>query len=248
MANFMAKIPKFKQKPMKKLLLSVLGLSLAAAATAADFSEFFSTTFNGQEIQEGETVVFSQYEDFSDMGYWYTLDVVKVANKGEEPRAIAAVMLYDTPSYAEFSENIDFYGSPSFCFEGAAAVDGSGSNSCLGATPGLNAGNGRFWAPEAGTDTLELHIKCTEAKPEAESKYRIMLSAMEGFDNNDLEECSDPFTFYVLFSANPSAGVAGIAVDNVPAAYYDLQGRRIAEPTKGLFIKVENGKASKILK
>lgn len=48
-----------------------------------------------------------------------------------------------------------------------------------------------------------------------------------------------------------SAGIDDINVSdesaNAPAEYYNLQGVRVAEPTNGLFIKVQNGKATKVL-
>lgn len=43
------------------------------------------------------------------------------------------------------------------------------------------------------------------------------------------------------------AGVTGVAVDNAPAAYYNLQGVRVANPEKGIYIVVKNGKSSKVM-
>lgn len=51
--------------------------------------------------------------------------------------------------------------------------------------------------------------------------------------------------------ADPSAepgSVAGIESADKSAGYYDLQGRRISNPTKGIYIKVAGGKATKIIK
>lgn len=50
-------------------------------------------------------------------------------------------------------------------------------------------------------------------------------------------------TFYV---DKPSAGVEGIDADiNAPAVYYDLQGRKIENPSKGLFIVKKGNKVTK---
>ena len=43
------------------------------------------------------------------------------------------------------------------------------------------------------------------------------------------------------------AGIESISADAAgEARYYDLQGRPVAKPATGLYIKVENGKASKV--
>lgn len=48
--------------------------------------------------------------------------------------------------------------------------------------------------------------------------------------------------------APQSAGIAGVEVaEDGAAAYYNLQGVRVANPEKGLFIQVKGGKASKVI-
>lgn len=53
----------------------------------------------------------------------------------------------------------------------------------------------------------------------------------------------------LVLKGDLEAGVANIAVDaaDAPARFYDLTGRRVAEPEKGIFIKVEGSKASKVV-
>ena len=44
-------------------------------------------------------------------------------------------------------------------------------------------------------------------------------------------------------------GVEGVAVDaNAPVVYYNLQGVRVANPENGIFVKVADGKAEKVVK
>lgn len=43
------------------------------------------------------------------------------------------------------------------------------------------------------------------------------------------------------------SGVAIVADENAPAVYFDLNGRRVAEPANGLFIKVQGNKATKVI-
>lgn len=44
-----------------------------------------------------------------------------------------------------------------------------------------------------------------------------------------------------------TSSVAEIVNENVPAVYFDLNGRRVAEPSKGLFIKIQGSKATKVI-
>ena len=45
-----------------------------------------------------------------------------------------------------------------------------------------------------------------------------------------------------------SAGISGVEVaEDAPAVYYNLQGVRVANPEKGLFIQVKGGKAAKVV-
>ena len=44
------------------------------------------------------------------------------------------------------------------------------------------------------------------------------------------------------------AGIEGVAVDTDKAAYYTVDGVRVENPAKGLYIRIENGKAVKVVK
>ena len=51
------------------------------------------------------------------------------------------------------------------------------------------------------------------------------------------------------FTTNKETGVENIVInENVPAVYYNLQGVRVANPENGVFIKVQGGKATKVVK
>ena len=45
-----------------------------------------------------------------------------------------------------------------------------------------------------------------------------------------------------------TVGIAGIEAENGEAVYFNLQGVRVQNPEKGIFIRVQNGKAVKIAK
>lgn len=45
----------------------------------------------------------------------------------------------------------------------------------------------------------------------------------------------------------PAQTLTGLNTEDcAPAVYYDLMGRRVAEPRNGVFVKVQNGKATKV--
>lgn len=52
---------------------------------------------------------------------------------------------------------------------------------------------------------------------------------------------------FVVKGTPVSTGVAEIATENGEAMYFNLQGVRVAEPENGLYIRVQNGKATKVL-
>ena len=61
-------------------------------------------------------------------------------------------------------------------------------------------------------------------------------------ENYEPEEPDGPDT-----PDDPDSEVDGIASDSAPAAFYTLQGVRVENPESGLYIRVANGKATKVL-
>lgn len=51
---------------------------------------------------------------------------------------------------------------------------------------------------------------------------------------------------YVVGADNSTSGIADVKAPALKAGYYDLRGARVANPANGLFIRVENGKATKV--
>lgn len=51
----------------------------------------------------------------------------------------------------------------------------------------------------------------------------------------------------VTYVYNPSLGIDGIEVENGAAQYYNMQGVRVANPENGMYIRVQNGKAQKVI-
>lgn len=63
-------------------------------------------------------------------------------------------------------------------------------------------------------------------------------------------ESTDPFIFFVTTgdeNNNPSTGIDFIGIDSEEPVYFNLQGLRVENPERGIFIKISNGKASKVV-
>lgn len=56
-----------------------------------------------------------------------------------------------------------------------------------------------------------------------------------------------PSLYILNYDADTVTGVAEIAVENGQEAYYTLQGVRVSTPENGLYIRVKDGKASKVI-
>lgn len=57
----------------------------------------------------------------------------------------------------------------------------------------------------------------------------------------------DSENVYATFTYNPELSINGIEVENGEAEYYNMQGVRVTNPENGMYIRVINGKASKVV-
>ena len=59
----------------------------------------------------------------------------------------------------------------------------------------------------------------------------------------------DPTAMTVSIEKGDTSGVAAISIDdkNVPVVFYDLMGRKVQNPTKGIYVKVQGDKAQKVV-
>lgn len=226
----------------------MLLLGAAATASAQSFSDFFTVKYGDKEITEGSTVDVTSFEDYADLGYYYE-SKIQVINKKSEPVACHGVFLYNnTPSKAEAEADQAKWGIPSMCYSGGVAMNGSADGSCLTAGA-FDAGNGTVYIPAAGTNTFNWEPHLQGCASTTVSTYKFIMTPMvPSEDNPDELEEADSLTFYICYTPNKNA-VGEIFVDeNAPAVYYDMQGNRVADPAKGIFIKVQGGKAIKVVK
>ena len=57
-----------------------------------------------------------------------------------------------------------------------------------------------------------------------------------------------PKTAYAIFTLGDMSGVDEVGVEEGEAVYYNLQGARVLNPERGIFVKVQNGKALKVVR
>lgn len=236
----------------------MLLLGTAAAASAQSFSDYFTLSYHGTELKDGDTVYITErFDEGDDLGFSY-ISHINVTNKTEYILPCRAVFQYFEPSMNEVKGDPDFWGTPSMCFSGAVAIAGSAQNSCLigGA---LDAGAGTVWVPANGNGEFSWEPHLDFANGTAVSTYKLVIAPLIGEGDlaqqvtdgelsvSDLEE-GTPITLSICYCETDPSTVETIDAEvNVEVKYYDLQGNKVAAPAKGLYIRVAGDKATKVI-
>ncbi|MDE5773086.1 MAG: hypothetical protein K2H86_01335, partial [Muribaculaceae bacterium] len=221
---------------MKKSLLALLMLGAASAASAQALTDYFTVSYHGEEIKDGDIVYITErFDEGEGVGFSY-ISHISMVNKTDKPMACSAAFLYDNPTKEETLTNSAYWGSPSMCFSGAVSINGSAQNSCL--APGaMNAGAGTVWVPAKGNDNFSWEPHLDYASADAVSTYIMVIEPLIGDSEIISElEVGEPLTFKICYCAEKPNGVESVIVDNNQTpVYYDLQGNRVANPEKGLY-------------
>lgn len=109
-----------------------------------------------------------------------------------------------------------------------------------------------FYVREEGGEWSELKITAWSTKNWEWNTENYALDAYKGkkiqfgakYTSTDAKAASWEIK---NFRVSGSTAVAVIEAENAAPVYYDLNGRRVAEPANGLFIKVQGNKASKVI-
>lgn len=236
---------------MKKTLL--LGALLAAAAmpASADYSEYFTLSYHGEEIANGGTVVIRDYSEDNVAFEGH----IQVTNKKAEAQKVSGAMLFTgNPSSADVSADMMKWGTPAFCY----SYTGEGLGTCLGGVPPISAGSGIVDLPAPGNDLLwEIHIYMAPKDLVCEYDLEMYPTVREddpdgeftdpetGDNYNIIELTDSKFLCHLKFDAN--AAVEDVELDeNAPAEYYTLQGVRVENPEKGIYIVRRGAKVEKV--
>ncbi|MCM1475418.1 MAG: hypothetical protein NC036_04150 [Muribaculaceae bacterium] len=228
---------------MKKLLL-LAALAASAFCASAQYydmeagSQIFSVEYNGQTVENGGKIICTDYEAYGEgdaQTYDYTA-LIKMINKTEEEQVIMATLLAVNPTYTQIKENVDTYGIPQLCYNGACLAESLGNF-------GMSS-NVKIPVPDPNDPETEFewHLTSEEMLPTASVTYRV---SMIKFIDEEEPENNPEFYFDITFTADES-GVTAVEIDeNLPVEYYDLSGRRVVNPAQGLYILRQGNKAVK---
>lgn len=214
---------------MKKLLLFSAVAGMAFSAGAQQFSELYKVTANNKTVEYGETLYFSDHDDL--MTYDAKITVTPLDGETREMRATFSGT--GAPSVSEITSGE--WGNIAFCFETS-----EGGGNCLnGSTINKNIlGQGTVSVPGDGYLTWDIHNYFYTR--EDKSTYKLqMFPIVDGQEIDDFFEC--------LVVYDPSgAGVATVEIDeNLPVEYFDMAGRKVLNPSKGIYLLRQNGKTVK---
>lgn len=225
---------------MKKLLL-LSALAVSALAANADYSDYFKVYHNGNEVKNGETILYTDYEELL-MSYDLKLNLT---NEADYDFPLYCDMLYKNyPTQQEAEANVAVWGSRSVCYES------SRGGSCFPSLPNLC-----MLLPDILDDgsayDFDYLVELVNVAPETVSIYDFVIIPCEG---DSTEEGhyellpDDKFTVSVIYAPNEeaAAGVDSVGIDmNAPVEYFNIQGMKVTNPENGLYIVKQGNKVTK---
>lgn len=237
---------------MKKFLLPAALLILASGANAQELMELtdcFGVYYNNAEVKEGSTIEITDFQDMSELygpdAGMYSADI-EIKNLDVMPGYIDATLYFtDSPSGNQYMADPTYWGDPQLCYE--KTVDGNPIGSCCSESKlPLYAATGCFEVPVENAGTFKWQIHILGANKNADETYSLALQAKDG-EGSSAKAISFPFRFKLHFSTGDSGVDSVTDAADAPAEWFDLQGRRVVNPAKGLYICRKGGSVSKIL-
>lgn len=233
---------------MKKILLTLALAGAAAFGASAQvaFSNCYTVKYNGNTCAPGEQITCNHFQDLSDLfgdgcgTFECNLDI---ENLDIMPGYINATLSYSNPTYAEQQANPWEYGDAQLCYARSATPGGNLIGNCLLGNPPINCGSGTEMVPAEGAGEFQWQIHLTGANQKYEQTYILTLQAVE----EDGTVVSEAAQFPIFFSTKEDSGVAEIVAAEGEGVWYDLQGRRVENPAKGLYIYKTANKTVKAL-
>lgn len=228
---------------MKKLLLLIATVAAAFTASAQDFTLKSGETVlkDGDRVNITDMVDLETWELFRNVLTFEPEISLTTPNAGSATVTVAFLSNECSPELS--GEDADFNwlngvgdASLTFCSEtfcGNCFFISVGND--LAKTASVKAG---------AVDELLIHLGYTIGTGEKEIsdvdiKAEFSVKVEQG---GETMTC----TFYVDTKGNGGIG-STIADENVPVEYFDLQGRRVLEPTTGLYIKRQGSKTTKVI-
>ena len=212
---------------MKKLLLlgcALLGIGSASAA----FNDFFTVTYEGEPVEDGQTIICNTLLDGLDFEDNYSADVEFMSLEGDQLLLISVNPDIEDPAY-----DGDAWGLPQVC-------EGGNEGNCY-------SGQEYYFAEISDSTPYIWMIEATGVELGANPVYIVNAMVAYG-DQEDYEiDPESVMTFKIKYDKNDAA-VEGIAADsNEAPVYYNLLGKRVNNPSNGVFIVKQGKKVTKQL-
>lgn len=229
---------------MKKFLLSAALFAVCASASAEDFSKLFKITYNGETIENGQTVVDGYYYDpilkeYPELaggdwqGAYESKAEIFATNISEEPQKLEFRMQYVTPTVEEFDAN-KALGYPSLCFSSE-----NGEANCLPNPFDFNSE-----MPKNAVSAEEYLRMDVEQKDFTDLTPVTIKIEMRVMDEGKEIANSHIFVNFT-HQTDSTMAVEGIQAES-SSEFYTIQGMRVAEPQKGqIYIERKGSKVSK---
>lgn len=234
---------------MKKFLLLAAIATTASVAKADAISDIFLVTYNGEKIENGQTITVNTYIDI----YYDIKDIVpdyepelqaqakiNVKNISEEPWHLSFTMTRTSPGLDEFPATDSELGDFQICYHYS-----NGSGSCVGVIDDKVTSPDDFNDIDTG-DYVILDVDQMRFTSMTPVTFKLELNIEEGgeiIEGGSME-------LYVNFTheSDISAAVDGIISDNCDAVYYNLQGVKVSNPREGEIYIVRKGqKCEKVI-
>lgn len=203
---------------MKKFLLSMAVLAAAASVNAADIK----VEYNGEEVKNGDVIVLDKYHDAEMGSMEFDVNVINTTDAEFSVTAgFAPVKVFEVDG-----EPASFM----FCYETSWGAPGN----CIAGT------SFDIDVPAAGTLGVLVHYFLPNDEPaKSEAEYTIF-AQKTGDDASKVE-----FTLKLNSPAPGDSGVAAVDMENVAPVYYNLQGVKVANPDKGIYLVKRGAKVTK---
>lgn len=220
---------------MRKIFTTLCGLMLMAAlSTNAENVTFYVEDYNWNQIcYPFETEITMDAE-----GNYVIADFF---NSYEPLKFKFAEPTLEKESVIEFTGNLD---KPE---DGYPYLLNDEGESLVCAAWGLNGAEDWtyiYW-PYVADDVSVVYLEDPE-DPESVTDYCASL-AINGFTNTDYTEYLGWSYIYFWFDKIVPTGVGSVTEDeNAPVMHYDLAGRRVENPSNGIFIRKQGSKVSKV--
>lgn len=222
------------------ILLAIFSIGLQAKA---DYSDYYKVYYNDIELFPGDTIYCSDYQEIevaNRLTYYYETSI-RVINQLNESNINWAQLNYtDLPTEDERNSDKNFWGTLALCYYGG---DENGEMaSCM--SPSGSA----VRIPNNEYDCFEWHPQLQKASPQCRSIYTLIIKAGFGelaWWNYYLEEDSE-FYVNIVFQPKESAAINTIEIEEEQQkVYYDLSGKVIKNPDRGLYIIKQGNSFSK---